>query len=214
MRISAPWNFKSQNYNIKILLYKEKKICIPEIGCKNVDEILITISKVISSLNEIDDIHYTEFLFKYKIRMNNQFYYYPLKVFVDDEHSIIRGYYLGFNKEFSYFSFDENNIGIQNKHLNLNLEFKVLNKQIILEESYPFILSRNRSFSCDNAVDDIVTLDVYNYKSTKALKIEFSKKSIEDLLMVLNISRSDISQLSSYYFDDEFLLKGVKKYDI
>ena len=195
---------------MKLQLNKGININVPNIGYKNANEILITLSKVNSSLNEVDNINYIEFLFKYKIIINNQFYYYPLKVFVDNEYSIIRGHYLGFNKEYSYFNIKKNNIKVLNKQMNLNLVFDVLEEELVVDNSCPFVLCQNRSFGFYNQLGNIVTLDVHDYECTNAYKIKCSGETIEDLIDVLNIEYRDITQLSSYYYEDEFILEGVK----
>ena len=104
MRVTYPWNFVSANCHFRLKLCEEislrERFVIRENPHFKTDtsELLITFSDVVSTINEKDKIKYHECIIKVKVDYKGQDYYYPLITFVDDAYSIIRGYYLGFEK--------------------------------------------------------------------------------------------------------------------
>lgn len=216
MRVSYPWKFKSENYHIRLVLKENIDLSKHFNASSNkyfdvsTNDILLTFSNVISSINEKEKIEYHEFIVKCKVKFKGNTYYYPLMTFVDNAYSIIRGYYLGFEKEISNISVENDNISVENKLINLKINTKLVeNKEEY--DSYPFILVRNYSFDEDTKVEEVVQLVSKDYLRNKEESFEISEGDTVELLRNIGVSADLVIKQKNYYVEDEFVLEGVRR---
>lgn len=218
MRISYPWSFYSKNYNIKLKLYKKQNISDLfdyKEYCHGIDvltdELLITFSDVVSSINEKDNIIYHENIIKCKINFMGKEYYFPIMTYVDHEYSLLRGYYLGFEKRFAQIILTDNRIDISNRDFDLDLCIELgnkINKNSII--GLPFLLKRNWMFDRESIKDEFVSLNVSEYTVLSCMALKVKDESFKALLSTLSINERDVADVSNYYFEDKFFLKGVE----
>lgn len=216
MRVSYPWTFKSKNHHFRLKLKNNVSLAerfnIKENSQFAVDtsELLLTFSDVVSTINEGSEITYHEFIVKCKVQFEDKTYYYPIMTFVDDAYSIIRGYYLGFEKCISGMFFEKDKISIDNRFVKFELALPSEDEMTDGDyQTYPFILIRNWRFDEERDVDQVVTLragggTVYERKTFK-----MSDAVLGTLCDVLQIEADNVESTEAYYVNDEFILEGV-----
>lgn len=218
MRVSAPWRFQSKNLHLRLRL--DRKINLedrfrikPNKYFSNyTDEILITFSDVVSSINEKDNIVYHENIVKCKVEYEGKMYYYPIITFVDNAYSIIRGYYLGFEKCISDIFINESKISVTNMFIDfsVNIKRKSLSKSKSFE-TYPFILICDWKFDDDYVKDEIVTLKTKDYGVNEIATFDISEDNIDRIIEAIGLERKTVIGIEKVYIDDEFVLEGVVK---
>lgn len=221
MRVSAPWKFYSKNYHLKILLreninlqnrYEIKSNPYFE---NDTDEILLTFSECESTINENDKIFYHEMIIKCKVNYKGKEYYYPIITFVDDAYSVIRGYYLGFEKCISSMNVEKEHIHIHNRYI--ELDFHIAKKdELEIKDivTYPFILIRDWKFDDEYFENNLVVLRTSDYKVVKKEAFDIDTNDMEVILEKVGIDKCLVSSVEKCYLEDEFVLEGIEKVDL
>lgn len=220
MRVSAPWKFHSKNYHLKVQL-KEK---INLMDCYDIkanpyfenetDEILLTFSDCESTINEEDKIYYHEMIVKCKVNFKGKEYYYPIITFVDDAYSVIRGYYLGFEKCVAYINIEKSHIQIHNKFF--DLDFQLNKKKDVKKDefvTYPFILIRDWKFDDEYIKNELISLVVSDYRLIKKEIFDIRMDDMKRLLNNIGIDEGLIYTIQKCYLEDEFILEKTEKLD-
>ena len=221
MRVSAPWKFHSKNFHLKIHL-KEKINLKDHYEVKSnpyfendTDEILLTFSDCESTINEKDKIIYHEMIVKCKVNYKRKEYYYPIITFVDDAYSVIRGYYLGFEKCVSDINMEKEHIQIHNKYFDLDFQ---LDKKEDVEKNdfvtYPFILIRDWKFDNEYVKKELVSLIISDYKLVEKETFDIEMDEMKSLLKKIGIDKGLVYSIEKFYLEDEFILEGTVKIDL
>lgn len=216
MRVSSPWHFHSKNFHLRLkldsMINLEKRFSLNsnDYFTTDTNEILITFSDVVSSINETDKIYYHEVIIKCKVQYKNQTYYYPIITFVDHAYSIIRGYYLGFEKYISQIGISKKSICVNNGFVNFFADVeKTENDNYQQFNTYPFILFRNWKFDDEIMKNDIVTLSTRDYVAKEVASFNISQKDLNKILDEIEINPSSVNEVQKFYVEDEFVLDGV-----
>lgn len=218
MRVSAPWKFYSKNFHLKIYL-KEKINLNQYYGINanpyfenDTDEILLTLSECESSINENDKIIYYELIVKCKVNYKGKEYYYPIITFVNDAYSVIRGYYLGFEKCISYINIEDDYVQIKNKYF--DLDFRLDKKEATEKDkfvTYPFILIRDWKFDERYVKKELVSLLISDYKLIKKETFDMERNDMRNILKKIGIHEKWIRNIERKYIEDEFVLERTLK---
>lgn len=214
MNIESPWSFISENYHIALRLNKKIKFS-SFFGEKNTfnketDKIVFTFSDVTSSINKSRNIKYNEFIIKLETEYLGEKYYYPAITFVNNEFSIIRGYFLGYYKKMANLNIDKNKISFIYKKNSLRLTCsKNANKNSY--HSYPFLLYRKFKFDNSIKANDCVSLQTQNYTISQEYGFSLCLKDLEKLLSGIGISIQQVESCSGTFIKDSFIVTGVKR---
>lgn len=161
---------------------------------KTVTDFYITFSNMTSSINEDENIEYKEVIIKVPVVYKGDNYIFPVISFVSNELSLIRGFYMGFNKELSTSCFfDEKKVQLDFKDfLHLRIDYFIedeTNEAMAKILKYPFLLIRN--FDIGMKRNDIVTLKVANYKKANCCSANCTSRKI-GIINNINIYSDDI----------------------
>ena len=199
MRVSSPWHFHSKNFHLRLkldsMINLEKRFSLNsnDYFTTDTNEILITFSDVVSSINETDKIYYHEVIIKCKVQYKNQTYYYPIITFVDHAYSIIRGYYLGFEKYISQIGISEKSICVNNGFVNFFADVEKTEN-----DNYQQFMK-----------NDIVTLSTRDYVAKEVASFNISEKDLNKILDEIEINPPSVNEVQKFYVEDEFVLDGV-----
>lgn len=176
MLIESPWYFDTQNINIFIEFEKEinlnshfKKLLNgrnPNISL-DLSKMVLSLCKMKSTISKEDIIEHNEVIIKIPVIFMNENYYYPILCFVDNEFSLIRGAYLGFDKLFSEINITKKTITAKSKYGSLKLNYRNLKRENKLD-NYPFLLNREYRFSRHAKTSEFATPIVTNYELIKS----------------------------------------------
>lgn len=216
--IKYPWPTKCLDYNFSFELPESidikglnlsKKIILPSNFGLITKKLIITFS---NSSSVFDDIHidYCEMIIKVVIEYNEKEYVYPLVAVVNNELSLIRGYFLGFNKTFAFVSMTRDKIILE--HNNKKMIIKISDYQPLLHkiETYPFILERDYDFGGGLKRKDVVSLDVekYSCKEIGEFKCEFESNTF---LTDIGIDCIIDEPCFTFCAEEDFILIGTKE---
>ena len=176
-----------------------------------VNEIMITFSKMTSTINEKDEIDYCEVLFKYKVQYKNQYFYYPAITYVNHEYSLLRGYYLGFEKRMAEINIEDNSLSLSCKDFTLSLKYIFENNNDTANAlpSYPFILSQDYYFDNEFFAAQIVTLNVTDYTKIRQQDLYVDENDLKVFMSKLEFDENNLLNIMFNSHEDKFELHGV-----
>ena len=228
MRISGPWLLNSRNYHIEFDLDKEVRLSELFIPSNQrslngrTKKIVLTISQVLSSVDENNVVAYNEVIFKCKCIYNGSYYYYPIKTYVDNIFSLLRGYDLGFEKEIAKINITKCNLFQMNGgDLSFEIKLKVATEDKEYQNEYeklPFLLLKN--YECKEGdqklVSSLYTLDVKEYAQYNQGSLILEDADVSLLLKKININHNNLNRVQGHFVEDCFLLRGKKilAYDV
>jgi hypothetical protein len=217
MRISSPWKFHSDNYNLHFL-FKNPITSLKlldeywnPIFDSKTNEIMITFSKATSTINENNNINYCEVLFKYKVQYGNQYFYYPVITYVNHEYSLLRGYFLGFEKRMAEIHVEDKMLSLSCKDFSLSLKYDYENDSDTATSlpSYPFILNQDYHFDDNFSITQIVTLNVKDYTKIRQQNLCAKKSDLKNFIATLEIDEDNLLNLIFNNHEDKFEVHGV-----
>ncbi len=210
-----PNEFSGDNYSVNVVLneFYDFRDLLKEKNDLNLftNEIIITFSKMKSTINEIEHINYYEVIFKIVVKKNDKKYLFPLITFVNNEISLIRGYFLGFYKIMdNTIIINENKLYINNQYVQINLDIKKISENehikndFIENLTYPFLLYKNFFFS--NKINE---KGYYTLKCKDSTNEFISYNNIEN--KDINLFNLKIKQISNIYSNcSGFTLVGTQ----
>ena len=143
--IHSPFYFELETlhlcFNNKVLLDDIPKVF------EVTNEFEIAVSKGQTSRNESCMVWYNEVIVKAKVAYKGSYYYYPIITFVDNEFSLFRGIYLGFDKVMGKILYTDRLYKLESM-AGVELIRAELNDYIKIEkipQQIPFILYRDMS---------------------------------------------------------------------
>lgn len=188
-------------------------ICIDNIPnvfrCTNEYEIAISKGKTSKSENSM--VWYNEMIIKVKVDYKGSFYYYPIIAFVDNDFSLFRGIYLGFDKVMGKIVHTGCSYKLKSlKGLELfRTELRDCTKIEKAPQQMPFILYRDLSMF-DEIVPSICKLKSHMLEYTVGKKV-YKGKIHGDLIGQL-FGKMEI-EADTFKSNEKFLITGVQRID-
>lgn len=214
MNIQCPWKFDCENYHIVLTLRNNlrlNKIFGEEITYnRKTSKIVLTFSHVNSNINKKQNIIYNEFIVKFETQHLGKSYFYPAISFVNNEYSIIRGYFLGFDKKMANLNIKKNIINFNSKETYINFSC-IKNNENSNYISLPFILNRNFNFDINLKANDCVSLKTEEYTIKDNYCFSLKLEDMEKLLGEIGLSIDLVASYCGTYIKDEFIVTGVEK---
>ena len=185
MQIKCPWDFIVEEIEFEVSF--DKEIDLSPISklilCNNItnlaletNKLTLSLCRMKSSITPTKWIKHDEVIVKIKTKKYGD-YYYPLITFVNNELSLVRGAYLGFDKYFADIIFRDGLFQLKSKYGDLLFEYSL--KETIKEKTdYPFILYRDYVFSKYINIKEFVTPVVSNYEQIVLMECNVNFKDI------------------------------------
>lgn len=214
--MKSPWKFKCKNIHIyfdahinyETIFMKTPGIfrqLLKQTSCEH--SLLMTVSSIDSTCYSAEDYRNSrEMILKAVVKLDDKNYYFPIAAFVDQPHSLFRGYLLGYNKEISTIEYFQGNANFSYLDTQNTIAYSVTN-QIEKEISlYPHLTYRDYRTQ-DFEFSGLTVLNIEDLKSSIPLRCTLTDVQLP-FLRHLGIIPSSLLQAS--YIEDSFLLLGAK----
>lgn len=221
--IRLPNNFQGKNITAKLeftqtsdisSLYNDLSEIPKEIRreIENTKKFYITFSEMESTVNKKVTIKYNEIIVKIPVVYKGNNYIFPIVSYVSNTYSLIRGFYLGFNKDnqFELVKSNENISFIKTGVMDICIENACEKNEWLKEEqntelSFPFLLFLNTNLIENRRKSNILSTQNYEKSTSEILYIKEKR--------VGTVLNKAVYCSELYYTEDTFQVTGIKEVD-